>query len=182
MSYALKLGGAAIIVLLLGVLGILLFDAVWARVGLGAALVVVFGGILLFAWNVDRKDKAKRAGLDELPRRLSPASARLRLRLGLALMLGGCASTSDEITPENAFVARIGDGDTLDVRGGARVRLVQIDAPELGEGECYAQEAKRELERLAPPRHARRAESDPELDDVDRYGRLLRYVNARGRT
>jgi Flp pilus assembly protein TadB len=67
MGYALKLGGAAIIVLLLGVLGILVFDAVWARVGMGAALIVVFGGILLFAWNVDRKDKAKRAGLDELP-------------------------------------------------------------------------------------------------------------------
>ena len=67
MGYALKLGGAAIIVLLLGVLGILVFDAVWARVGMGAALIVVFGGILLFAGNVDRKDKAKRAGLDELP-------------------------------------------------------------------------------------------------------------------
>ena len=67
MSYALKLGGAAIVVLLLGVLGILLFDAIWARIGLVAALAVVFGGIVLFAWNVDRKDKAKRAGLDELP-------------------------------------------------------------------------------------------------------------------
>ena len=67
MSYALKLGGAAIILLVLGLLGIVLFDAVWARIGLGAALIVVFGGILLFAWNVDRKDKAKRAGLDELP-------------------------------------------------------------------------------------------------------------------
>ena len=67
MSYALKLGGAAIVLLVLGILGIVLFDAVWARIGLGAALIVVFGGILLFAWNVDRKDKAKRAGLDELP-------------------------------------------------------------------------------------------------------------------
>ena len=34
---------------------------------LGAALLVVFGGLLLLAWNVDRKDKAKRAGIDELP-------------------------------------------------------------------------------------------------------------------
>ena len=33
-----------------------------------AAIVVVFGGLLLWAWNVDRKDKAKRAGIDELPR------------------------------------------------------------------------------------------------------------------
>ena len=59
---------------------------------------------------------------------------------------------------------RVGDGDTLDVRSGRRVLLVQIDAPELGESECFARESKRELER------------DRTLDDVDRYGRLLRYV------
>ena len=49
-------------------LGILIFDAIWFRVGLGAAIVVVCGGLLLFAWNTDRKDKATRAGLNELPR------------------------------------------------------------------------------------------------------------------
>jgi hypothetical protein len=67
MSYAFKLGGVAIAFLLIGVLGIVIFDRIWFRVGLGAALLVVFGGLLLLAWNVDRKDKAKRAGLDELP-------------------------------------------------------------------------------------------------------------------
>jgi Flp pilus assembly protein TadB len=68
MGYALKLAGAAIALLLLGVLGIVIFGNIWARVGLGAAIVVVFGGLLLWAWNVDRRDKAKRAGIDELPR------------------------------------------------------------------------------------------------------------------
>jgi len=67
-KYGIKLAGVAIAILLLGVLAILIFDAVWFRIGLGAALVLVFGGILLLAWNTDRKDKAKRAGLDELPR------------------------------------------------------------------------------------------------------------------
>jgi Flp pilus assembly protein TadB len=67
MSYALKLAGAAIVLLFIGVLGILLFGNIWAQVGLGAALIVVFGGLLLIAWLVDRKDKAKRAGLDDLP-------------------------------------------------------------------------------------------------------------------
>ena len=66
-SYGFKLAGAAILFLLIGVLGILIFDRIWFRVGLGAALVVVFGGLLLVAWRVDRKDKAKRAGIDELP-------------------------------------------------------------------------------------------------------------------
>ena len=55
---------------------------------------------------------------------------------------------------------------------------MQIDAPELGEGECYARESRRELERLAAPGKRIELESDPELDDTDRYGRLLRYVHA----
>ena len=68
MSYALKLAAAAIAFLFIGVLGIVIFGNIWARVGIGAAIVVVFGGLLLFAWSVDRKGKAKRAGLDELSR------------------------------------------------------------------------------------------------------------------
>ena len=72
----------------------------------------------------------------------------------------------------------MGDGDTLDIRASDRVRLVQIDAPELGEGECYARESYRELERLTAPGQQIELESDPELDDIDRYGRLLRYVHA----
>jgi endonuclease YncB( thermonuclease family) len=93
-------------------------------------------------------------------------------------MLAGCAQQEDEGKRTNATVARIGDGDTLDLRGGARVRLVQVDAPELGRGECYAREAQRELERLAPPGGRVAIEADPGLDDTDRYGRLLRYVHA----
>jgi len=67
MSYALKLGGAAILVLFLGVLGIVIFGDIWSRVGIGAAIVVVFGGLLFFVWRTDRKDKERRAGIDELP-------------------------------------------------------------------------------------------------------------------
>jgi len=68
MSYALKLAGAAIAILVVGVLGIVIFDRIWMRVGLVAAIVVVGGGLLLFAWMTDRKGRAARAGLDELPR------------------------------------------------------------------------------------------------------------------
>jgi micrococcal nuclease len=92
--------------------------------------------------------------------------------------LAGCAQQDDEGKRTNATVARIGDGDTLDLRSGARVRLVQVDAPELGQGECYAREAQLELERLSPPGGRIAIEVDPGLDDTDRYGRLLRYVHA----
>jgi micrococcal nuclease len=90
----------------------------------------------------------------------------------------GCAEGGEEVMRTTATVARVGDGDSLDLRGGQRVRLVQIDAPELGEGECYAHEARRELEALARPGERIEIESDAALDDVDRYGRLLRYVHA----
>jgi drug/metabolite transporter (DMT)-like permease len=67
MTYALKLAGAAILLLFLGVLGIIIFGDIWSRVGIGAAIVVVFGGLLFFVWRTDRKDKERRAGIDELP-------------------------------------------------------------------------------------------------------------------
>jgi hypothetical protein len=66
MGLYVKTAGACIAGLLLGVLGIVIFERVWYRVGLGAAIVVVCGGLLLFAWITDRKDAAARAGLDDI--------------------------------------------------------------------------------------------------------------------
>ena len=77
---------------------------------------------------------------------------------------------------EGAVVDHIADGDTLELESGDRVRLVQIDATELGPSECYSEEAMDALEELAPPGTRVRLEADPGLDQVDRYGRLLRYV------
>ena len=66
-GYALKLGGAAIVILFAGVFAIALFGDIWTDVGLGAATIVVVGGLLLIAWYLDRKEKAKRAGIEDLP-------------------------------------------------------------------------------------------------------------------
>ena len=93
------------------------------------------------------------------------------------MALCGCVEEPQEGAQARATVARIGDGDTLDLVGGARVRLVQVDAPELGQNECYAREALRALAGLAPPGAQIEIEADPGLDDKDRYGRLLRYVH-----
>ena len=79
-SYGFKLAGAAIAFLFLGVLVIVIFERIWFRVGMGAALVVVFGGLLLVAWYVDRKDKAKRAGHRRASARLSLSRPLARLR------------------------------------------------------------------------------------------------------
>lgn len=78
-------------------------------------------------------------------------------------------------------VARVIDGDTIVLASGAHVRLVQIDTPEVGTGECFSRAAGRELRSLLPTGAAVTLTADPRLDRVDRYGRLLRYVIRNGR-
>ena len=101
----------------------------------------------------------------------------------LGALVAAAAAGSRPSAPSRAVatVAHVVDGDTIALAGGARVRLVQIDAPELGSGECYSRKAARELRALLPAGTPVRLEGDRRLDGVDRYGRLLRYV-FRGRT
>jgi micrococcal nuclease len=100
--------------------------------------------------------------------------------LAAALALAGCSTNESGARQEGARVARVGDGDSLELADGTQVRLVQIDAPELGEGECYGAEAAEALRELLPPGTSIRLEPDPRLDDVDRFDRLLRYVHRDG--
>jgi micrococcal nuclease len=100
----------------------------------------------------------------------------LVLPVALVLLLVACGGGDDE-SPTRARVARVIDGDTIALADGRRVRLVQIDAPEEEDGECYADDATTALERLLPPGTPVRLEADGRLDDVDRYGRLLRYAH-----
>ena len=97
-----------------------------------------------------------------------------------ALALAGCSTNESEAQQDEAQVARVGDGDSIELADGTRVRLVQIDAPELGVRECYGVEATDALRELVPPGAFVRLEADPRLDDVDRFGRLLRYVHRDG--
>jgi micrococcal nuclease len=76
----------------------------------------------------------------------------------------------------SATISYVVDGDTVALRGGPHVRLVQIDTPEVGSGECYSRRAAKDLRRLIPTGTRVGLVSDPRLDSVDRYGRLLRYI------
>jgi endonuclease YncB( thermonuclease family) len=103
----------------------------------------------------------------------------VRRRLLLVAALGAALALAPGAAPGSSsryVVARVADGDTLTLTSGARVRLVQVDSPEIGTGECYAQAARRELLRLTPVGSRVALEGDPALDRVDRNGRLLRYV------
>lgn len=75
------------------------------------------------------------------------------------------------LTLPNNYVTNVIDGDTFEIASGEKVRLICIDAPEIGkEG---SQESKEFLESLILDKEVR-LESD--IDDKDDYGRLLRYV------
>lgn len=93
----------------------------------------------------------------------------------VALALGAFVLLTRGSSSSGAVVARVIDGDTIELLGGQRVRLVQIDTPEKHE-ECYGDAASAVTSRLIPPGTRVRIEQDPSLDQVDRYQRKLAYV------
>lgn len=87
---------------------------------------------------------------------------------------GVCAQPTDWTTAGYVF-----DGDTFEVAGGAKVRLLGINTPEMtGDGgpECGAKEAKARLLELLPKDAKVCLVSDATKTDKDKYDRLLRYA------
>ena len=96
--------------------------------------------------------------------------------LAAALLLAPAAFGAAP-TAHTFRIARVVDGDTVYLTNGAKIRLVQIDTPEVYFGvECWGHQASAETKKLLPVGTAVRLTSEPATDKVDRYGRLLRYV------
>ncbi len=108
---------------------------------------------------------------------------RLTIRAAVAVLLALAARgvprrhvrARRSVAGDAATVEWVNDGDTLTLAGGAKVRLVQIDAPEL-QSDCYGRAALRALIDLTPKGTRVTLVADPELDERDEHGRLLRYV------
>lgn len=62
----LKFVGAAAGIIALGIGAIWIFNSLWVGVGLGAAIAVVVGGLLWFAWRKDKQARESRAGLERV--------------------------------------------------------------------------------------------------------------------
>jgi endonuclease YncB( thermonuclease family) len=71
-------------------------------------------------------------------------------------------------------LVRVIDGDTVECLGGTRVRLLLIDAPEMGQGP-FGLAAQAFLVELLPAGTALRMEGD--VQPTDRYGRTLSYLH-----
>lgn len=85
----------------------------------------------------------------------------------------GYVPSVEEPTDEQESVTRAVDGDTLVLHSGAKVRLIGIDTPEVGQ--CGYYEAKVLLASLTVGRTVTLTAAA--RTDTDRYGRLLRYVD-----
>jgi micrococcal nuclease len=100
----------------------------------------------------------------------------LVLLLGLAWALPA-AATKPSTGWTLGRISHVADGDTVDLTNGQKIRLVQIDTPEVYFApECYGEQASAITKRLLPPGTLVKLYREPATDAVDRYGRLLRYV------
>ena len=75
----------------------------------------------------------------------------------------------------NSNVSYVYDGDTLTLQNGKKVRLVQIDTPELSPAECYGIQA-RDLLRKMIGTSSIQLKKEPASANKDFFKRLLRYV------
>lgn len=91
--------------------------------------------------------------------------------LGIGVSIAGSYTASAATT-----ITKVYDGDTITLSTGEKVRFLQIDTPELSPAECYGEEARSALVSLLNSPGQLSLKTDPKLDKVDRYGRLLRYV------
>jgi micrococcal nuclease len=98
--------------------------------------------------------------------------------IGLSLALGHGLWHSDNANNglyEQALVARVIDGDTVELADGRHVRYLGIDTPEVGD--YYADEATARNRDLV---EGKTIELQRGSRDQDEYGRLLRYVYVGG--
>ncbi len=79
---------------------------------------------------------------------------------------------------DGAFlVARVIDGDTIELEGGDRVRYIGMDTPETVDPrkpvQCFGEEASTRNKELV---EGKRVRLEKDVSEKDKYGRLLRYV------
>ena len=90
--------------------------------------------------------------------------------------------TKPEVTPTNLIpgatvVKRVIDGDTIELTDGTTVRYLGMDTPEtvdpLKPVQCFGKEAKAKNAELVLNQEVKLV---ADVENADRYGRLLRYV------
>lgn len=103
---------------------------------------------------------------------------------GVAMLAAGCGDTpSSKCGATSGVVARVLDGDTIELESGVIVRYLLVDAPEIAHSasevsECFGDEAKQLNSQLVVG-----AKVGLSYDEAceDRFGRTLAYVSVADR-
>jgi len=106
---------------------------------------------------------------------------RIALAALLLVTITACdTSEGSSCGPTQAVVARVIDGDTVELDDGSRVRYLMIDTPESTQGkdDCFGTEST-ELNRMLVEGKTVTLRYDEEC--TDRYDRLLAYIEVDGR-
>lgn len=86
-------------------------------------------------------------------------------------------SVQTENPQAGVLIIKVVDGDTVEIEGGARVRLLGVDTPETVDPRrpvgCFGKEASNKAKELLS---GRRVSLEKDISDTDKYGRLLRYI------
>ncbi len=92
----------------------------------------------------------------------------------------GSSTTTPNILPtQTGMVSRVIDGDTLELVGGEKIRLLLVDTPEVhSDKECYGPEASALTKQLVP--QGTQVDLTYDKQRFDRYGRTLAYVSKHG--
>jgi len=80
-------------------------------------------------------------------------------------------SCISELNKNTSIVSKVIDGDTIEINTGERVRLIGINAPEIGQP--YYEESANRLKQLI---EGKTVILEEDLENKDQYGRLLRYI------
>jgi micrococcal nuclease len=111
---------------------------------------------------------------------LTPREATMTLDL-VSQTVGRETSTNTATSTSSARIIRIIDGDTVITDTGEHIRYIGIDSPEIGRNgarsECFATEAAAYNAKLVLGRNVRLI---ADIEDRDRFGRMLRYVEIDG--
>lgn len=95
----------------------------------------------------------------------------------------GETDTSDEsdTLQEEFTVGRVIDGDTIELITGEKIRYIGIDTPETKDPNrpdgCFGKEAYQKNKELV---EGKTVQLEKDVNNTDRYGRLLRYVYVDG--
>ena len=94
------------------------------------------------------------------------------------LLLLGCDGGGSACGPTSGHVARVVDGDTIELASGEKIRYLMVDTPEsTTELECYGENAKQFNTDLVNDKDI---ELRYDVECEDRFGRLLAYVTVGG--